>query len=195
MPHKDPVARKAYCQQHYQLHKQEYAKRNAAYRQQHHEEILQKKREWRDAHPSYSATNTRKWRMEHPKYSTLYSRKWRKANPEKHKAAVARQLERRKQARRDNPEAERTKGRLYTCRHRALGKLTAEDIAYIIDRDDGCCCICHHRVSPTTFSLDHIIPVSCGGDNSRFNLQLTHWRCNQRRNNVGPAQIRLMDCD
>lgn len=32
-------------------------------------------------------------------------------------------------------------------------------------------------------NLDHKIPVSKGGDNTRKNLQLTHRRCNENRGN------------
>lgn len=191
MPYKDPTKQKEYFRKYNQEHRKQRSEQNAAWRQLHHEEVLAKKKQWYIEHPGYNAANSRQWRTEHPDYGTIYHHKWREDNPEKQKAAVARQNERIKQRRKTNPEEIRVKGRMYSYRHRALGKLKAEDIAYIATRDNWKCGICGRRVSRTSFSIDHILPVSRGGTNARENLQLAHLRCNHRKSNVGIAQLRL----
>lgn len=56
-------------------------------------------------------------------------------------------------------------------------------------RSDGCCGICGEpvdlevprgRLQPT---LDHIVPLSKGGDTERVNLQSAHRGCNSRKGN------------
>lgn len=41
-------------------------------------------------------------------------------------------------------------------------------------------------------SLDHILPISVGGQHSYANTRLTHTTCNVRRQNRGVAQLRLL---
>jgi 5-methylcytosine-specific restriction endonuclease McrA len=36
---------------------------------------------------------------------------------------------------------------------------------------------------PKAASLDHIVPVSLGGDHSEANLQLAHFSCNSKKRN------------
>lgn len=59
---------------------------------------------------------------------------------------------------------------------------TTEEIA---DRDGWRCGICDKRIpasakwpDPRSLSLDHVIPVSEGGDHVRANVQAAHFRCN-----------------
>jgi len=63
--------------------------------------------------------------------------------------------------------------------------ITHEEIA---ERDEFTCHICSEQVDmllPRTSrygaTLDHVIPVSKGGDDSRDNLKLAHWICNIRK--------------
>jgi len=59
---------------------------------------------------------------------------------------------------------------------------------YIFDRDGWICQLClepirprapgESRIYPEFPTLDHIIPASCGGDNSQWNLQAAHATCN-----------------
>lgn len=45
-----------------------------------------------------------------------------------------------------------------------------------------------HPLAPT---IDHIVPVSRGGEHSRANVQAAHFICNSLRSNLGAAQLRL----
>lgn len=47
--------------------------------------------------------------------------------------------------------------------------------------------------APLAASIDHVIPLSVGGDNTRANVQLAHRRCNTAKNNRGGGeQLRLV---
>ena len=55
----------------------------------------------------------------------------------------------------------------------------------VAERDNWVCQLCGGLVDPAvewpdpmTATLDHIIPLSQGGDHSEANGQLAHWRCN-----------------
>lgn len=69
----------------------------------------------------------------------------------------------------------------------------------IADRDGWVCQICRKRIGrkftfphPRSLSIDHIIPISCGGDDVRVNVQAAHLTCNMSKNNRGIDQLRLL---
>jgi hypothetical protein len=58
----------------------------------------------------------------------------------------------------------------------------------IAERDKWICQLCRKKVNrrlkhphPLSASLDHVVPVSLGGEHSRANCQLAHLRCNCRK--------------
>lgn len=62
------------------------------------------------------------------------------------------------------------------------------DLAIVSERDNWICGICNHSVSKLRdrnlvdiASLDHIIPISKGGEHSYANTQLAHLSCNIRK--------------
>jgi hypothetical protein len=75
---------------------------------------------------------------------------------------------------------------------RSNGPIESFDIYEIGERDNwlcGICCDASHPVDPTRKrpdplapSIDHITPVSRGGDHTRGNVQISHWFCNQEKN-------------
>lgn len=70
-------------------------------------------------------------------------------------------------------------------------------LSYLIERDHGRCqlprCLFRTRTvnplgsrgfrHPRQPSIDHIIPISLGGEHSLANVQLAHYRCNLSKNN------------
>jgi endogenous inhibitor of DNA gyrase (YacG/DUF329 family) len=68
------------------------------------------------------------------------------------------------------------------------------------DRDGWRCQICGQPVDrerqhpdPLAPSVDHRLPLACGGTNELANLQLAHLRCNlSKRHIVGDLQLRLV---
>jgi 5-methylcytosine-specific restriction endonuclease McrA len=51
----------------------------------------------------------------------------------------------------------------------------------VAERDHWRCHICHGEVDRETWSIDHLVPLSKGGDHSYDNVALAHWRCNVLR--------------
>ncbi len=74
------------------------------------------------------------------------------------------------------------------------------NFAEIAERDHWRCGLCGGAVSknreypdPLAASIDHVIPLSQGGDNESVNLQLTHLRCNlSKRDRPWGEQLRLI---
>lgn len=65
----------------------------------------------------------------------------------------------------------------------------------ILDRDRWRCHICRERISqkyrhphPRSASIDHLIPLSQGGDDTAVNKQAAHLGCNVRRSNRGGGE-------
>ena len=57
------------------------------------------------------------------------------------------------------------------------------DPLVVLERDDGICGICLDDVDPTNFHVDHIFPISLGGEHSYANVQAAHPFCNVSKNN------------
>lgn len=102
-----------------------------------------------------------------------YGRKWRRENRER-----IRELARRR--REEDPH----KAADYTRRYRARkAGAVVEDVdrAIVWERDQGTCGICDERIDPADFEVDHVIPLSRGGEESYANVQASHRTCNRRK--------------
>lgn len=82
-------------------------------------------------------------------------------------------------------ERDRSRRRRIITRYQALEKII--DV-HIYERDNWICQICGEHVNehikwpdPMSSSLDHIIPISKGGEHIRSNVQLAHLECNNRK--------------
>jgi 5-methylcytosine-specific restriction endonuclease McrA len=112
---------------------------------------------YRERHPEYAAA----WREQHPDYGS----QWKVANPERQAASTHRR------------------------RARLRAAHTEEFLASeIFERDGWTCQLCFEPIDPTLrnrhprmASLDHIKPISKGGDHTRDNVQASHYSCNARK--------------
>lgn len=91
----------------------------------------------------------------------------------------------------------RAKNGIYVQRRRARkqGAAVVEKIslAALYERDAGVCHICKKKVAWRDKSMDHLVPLSKGGDHSWVNVALAHRVCNSRRGvDRRPAQLRLV---
>lgn len=66
-------------------------------------------------------------------------------------------------------------------------------------RDRGRCGLCRGRVAlkkvvphPKAPTIDHVVPVSEGGDDTRANVQLACFRCNSAKGARGAQQLALI---
>ncbi len=88
-----------------------------------------------------------------------------------------------------NPE----KNRGYVNRRRAL-ELAATvgevDYGQVIERDGMWCYLCRKDIAALgDLHIDHVVPLSRGGEHSMANLKPTHGRCNQRKKDKLPEEL------
>lgn len=102
-----------------------------------------------------------------------------------------------------NPETRRASLRRKTQKRRALLRTSAVenvDRDLVGERDGWKCGLCGVRVDvslrwpdPMSASLDHILPLSVGGEHTWANVQISHLRCNVLKGNRGGGeQLRLV---
>jgi hypothetical protein len=78
------------------------------------------------------------------------------------------------------------------ARIRSNGPIESFSVHEIGERDNWLCGICRdashlvdpavRRPGPLAPSIDHIVPVRSGGTDTRDNVQISHWFCNQEKN-------------
>lgn len=133
-------------------------------------------RKWREANPDKDRTASQRWRDAHPERARERITAWREKNDRKPQDVIYRE--------RHRDEIRVVKGR---SRAKVAGVLIVDevDIRALIERDGGCCQICSAPVDLTAkatdslgATVDHIIPLSLGGEHSYANTQLAHFFCN-----------------
>ncbi len=126
--------------------------------------------------------------------SRLEMKAYQKAYYQKHRKWIS---ARNKAHYRANPEKA-----MSDCRKRKALKLGNKHEPYkkdyIFERDGWICQICGDRINrrlkwphPRSKSLDHIVPLSKGGDDSPVNVQASHLRCNVGKLAKNRGQLRL----
>jgi 5-methylcytosine-specific restriction endonuclease McrA len=104
-----------------------------------------------------------------------------------------------------NPTAEQTRARnlrkLATRRaKRRAAFVEVVDSRYVFERDDWRCHLCRRKcrrdvdgMHPQGATVDHIVPLSKGGDHSLANVATAHRSCNIRKGNrAGGEQLALL---
>lgn len=154
---------------------------NRAWKAANAERIREKRAEWRRQNPETDA----RWLRENRERRRQYERDWYQANRERIAA--------RERARREaNPQEWHALKQLHYDKRRAL-KLAAyvEDVdpLVVLERDDGVCGICGGDVDPFDFQVDHVIPLSRGGEHSYANVQVAHESCNKAKYDRLPDEL------
>jgi len=100
---------------------------------------------------------------------------------ERHKANPQEAIDRVSEWRKANPEA--VFNQYATRRARMGGSANVEPVLRqaIYDRDKGICGICGEFVERKAMTLDHLVPISRGGEHTADNLQTAHRVCNCRK--------------
>lgn len=169
---------------------------NARYRAKHKEEIRLRNAEYRAKnlnklklskalyHTINKEANNNKAKERYNKNKASYlktCKAYREANKDKVQSAT-------KAWRIANPE----RARLLSARKesvRRARKYGSKVIKYerqdIYNRDNGICHICDELIdynlqwpNPLSFSIDHIIPISKGGEDTPYNVSSSHLKCN-----------------
>lgn len=80
------------------------------------------------------------------------------------------------------------------AREKLINKIKKENVSYeeLYERDKGICKICGMPISKNRKinnnwdgTVDHIVPLSCGGEHSNSNCQITHRICNSIKLQAG----------
>lgn len=134
----------------------------------------------------------RRFNEKNPGHAAKKTREWKEKNPEKFAAQRAKMPEYGREWRAKNPD----KVVEWVHKRRALlAGATVEPVkrSEIAERDNWRCHICGGKVTRKDWSLDHLVPLSKGGEHSSRNVRLAHRRCNSRRHDgVLPAQLLLL---
>lgn len=143
-------------------------KQNQLYRKERSEEISAKNKILRKTDPVWRearAQAAKRWRQKTNQYK--YVKGFRERNPDYAK--------------------DRAKARYQKLRE--SGKFRTSRQA-IYDRDNGICQLCKIKIDPQkvhpdlmSFSVDHKIPISLGGNDNPGNLQASHLLCNIKKGN------------
>lgn len=71
------------------------------------------------------------------------------------------------------------------------GFVEVVDPRVVFARDKGCCGVCRLPVAPQeAWHIDHVIPLSRGGQHSYANTQLAHAECNIKKGSALPGEAR-----
>lgn len=141
----------------------------ADYYARNREDILKKGRDRYYSHHEEELTRSRVYRENNRDDCNKRTKRWEKENHRKKLDATHRRLAR--------------------IRNNFVEKVDHE---LIFERDKWTCQICLKKVKREDASIDHIIPLSMGGEHSYRNIVLTHLICNQYKGNgIVPQQQRL----
>ncbi len=134
-----------------------------------------------------------KWRQEHPDYFKKYFTNYHRPNKQvkvydreyylKHKDEKRESV---KRWRKNNPDKFRLLLRIRRHQIRANGKINAKEWLEKCALLGNRCQICERSADETKLTIDHIIPISKGGDNDIGNLQPLCFSCNSRKRDKLP---------
>lgn len=157
---------------------------NAVHREQrHHPENREKDRaytaQYREDHPEKVKQSMRRWHQQHKDEQRVYHQSRRPQRRERYR----------------NDPVHRAKV-LASCHRRIAlkrGALAAEliDRQTIIERDKATCYICEiGPLDDSEIHLDHVVPLSKGGDHVPGNLRVACVSCNLKKSDRSLAKVR-----
>lgn len=131
---------------------------------------------------------------EHKEARLLAGKKWRERNRERMTAIRKRWVDNNKKGfaamvrawEQKNRDAKNSHGRNYQARKKnAKGSHSKSDITLLLQYQKGKCAVCRDALGGT-FDVDHVVPLSRGGENDKYNLQLLCVTCNRTKNKQDP---------
>ena len=182
----------------YEANREEILAEKKAYREANREEIAARKKAYREvsrekvaaANKAYYEANREKLKAE--------SRAYREANRDE---IAARKKAYHAEKWANDPEYRARYAAAWTRRDRMLDSAVQEPYLReeIFERDNWTCQLCQEPIDPELkwpesgfASIDHIVPISLGGDDTPDNVQAAHLSCNQGKGNrVGNDQAML----
>lgn len=153
----------------------ENAEKERAYREENTDKQQVRSKLWREQNPERHALNARLWRIANLPRALGNQRRWRTENKERFREMCKRWRDR-------NPEKQRAIMFNSNSMRRGIRNrlLKSGDISAMVASQAGRCIYCKCGITKT-FDIDHIVPVSRGGDNLLENLQILCIRCNRSK--------------
>ena len=132
--------------------------------------------------PAKYRARTKQWQRENPdRVRDNNAKAYAAWSPEDHEANRLRV----KAWQTTNPERVRETSRVATRRREARKRNQFVEDVYplvVLEVCDGVCGLCGNDVDPQDFHVDHIVPLSWGGQHSYANCQVAHPHCNWSKN-------------
>ncbi len=123
----------------------------------------------------------KRWKAANPdKVARTSAAEWAKKNPERHRANSTKWIKA------NGWYAVKATGERRARKLRAEGSYTKADIDALYERQKCRCALCD---AAPRLEVDHIIPLSKGGTNWPWNLQLLCRACNARKSSKIPASL------
>lgn len=157
-----------------------------------------RKKKWTEDNPDKAKNSKNDYKKRHPE-------RVKKQSKEYYGKTKVQKNTRRRERYADNPEPELKAAKEYrkspkgrevqrigqkTRRARKLnaeGKYTADDVKKQYDRQRGKCYWCDKKVGDS-YHIDHVIPLSRGGDNTPSNIVIACQPCNQSKSDKLPHE-------
>lgn len=139
----------------------------------------------RRATPEYQAMKRAYWDTD--RYKALRAAEYQR-NRETIRAA---QAEYRKKYRQRPEVVEARRVENHNRRNRLSGTLPKDCLAQLIEKFGERCMNPNCTTTDAPLTIDHVVPVSMGGDNSMSNVQILCARCNESKGNRSEADYRI----
>jgi len=137
---------------------------------------------WYEQNKENIAERVKSWREENKEARYAYNKAWYEQNKERKNT-----LDKIWSAR--NPEKKAVHGRNRRSRKlSATGTHTDADIHNLLKTQRKKCAVCNKSISKG-YDVDHIVALSNGGSNDKYNLQLLCTYCNRSKHNKDPIDF------
>ena len=149
----------------YLANKEKILERNRRWFSENRERHRELTKSWYAKNKEKKAAKQREWWLANSAANNEYIRKWRREST-KYQAIKAR--------RRDTIDAW------------PVEQFSKQSV---YDRDAGICYLCSQPVDPNNWHLDHVVPLSKGGDHAFDNCGTTHPGCNVKKGTKTPWEL------
>jgi len=176
MPYADPEAKRRYDAERYARNRKAVKERVAARLKDKLEEVREYRKKYRTANKDrLSQHDAARYQANREKRDAA-TKKWSARNP-------AARSEQRRRSKKKHPDSQRDYKKRRKARIRGAARVERFKAEEIYERDHWMCGICHKPILSGDESLDHVVPVSKGGEHTRSNVRAAHFVCNRNRGN------------
>lgn len=177
----NPDKRREQKQREYKRNRDSILQQKAKYRSENRDQLAEYSRDWRAKNRERHRAYSREYREKNPERTLKTQREWRKANKEKMDKYRNDWIE-------NHPESYKASRSRRRYRRRVLTQEAfVEDVnaKKLLESFDMKCGICGGEIDeskknphPLSLHIDHIVPLSKGGEHSYANCQPAHASCN-----------------